>query len=159
MSLLVRTLAPIAVIAAGGLLLGACSSDADTDGDETVETVVEIETVPTASELSGSTYELSEITGHTLVPDSTIELVFDDSNLSVHAGCNRLFGGFSIDDGVLTTPQMASTMMACDQALMDQDGWMIGLLEAGPAIRTGEDVLTLTDPAQTVTLTFALTDH
>src|SRR5699024_5995752 len=129
MTFLPRILSPLALVAAGGLLLGACSSDAGSDTDDTAAPAAVAETVPTAADLSDAVYDLSEITGHTLVADSTVELVFDSGTVSVHAGCNRMCGAFSIDDGALETPQLAATLMACDQALMDQDQWMAGFLE------------------------------
>lgn len=151
-----RTLSPLALIAAGALLLGACSSDADARTDDSGEPAAVAETVPTAADLSDTVYDLSQITGHTLVADSTVELVFDDGTVSVHAGCNRMFGSFSIDDGALETPQLAATLMACDQELMDQDQWMAGFLEASPQIRTGADTLVLT--GGDTELTFTRTD-
>lgn len=156
MTFLPRILSPLALVAAGGLLLGACSSDAGSDTDDTAAPAAVAETVPTAADLSDAVYDLSEITGHTLVADSTVELVFDSGTVSVHAGCNRMFGAFSIDDGALETPQLAATLMACDQALMDQDQWMAGFLESAPQIRTGEDTLVLT--GGDTALTFTRTD-
>ena len=156
MKTLPRTLPPLALIAAGALLLGACSSDADAETDDGAAPATTAETVPTAADLSDSVYDLSEITGHTLVKDSTVELVFDSGTVSVHAGCNRLFGAFSIDDGHLSTPQLAATLMACEEPLMEQDQWMTGFLEAGPQIRTGEDLLVLTEGD--TELTFTRTD-
>lgn len=157
MSLFPRTVTPLALIAAGALLLGACSSsDAGAETDDRAAPATTAETVPTAADLSDSVYDLSEITGHTLVKDSTVEIVFDDGTVSVHAGCNRLFGAFSIDDGHLSTPQLAATLMACEEPLMEQDQWMTGFLEAGPQIRTGEDLLVLTEGD--TELTFTRTD-
>lgn len=158
MSSLPRTLTPLALIAAGALLLGACSSDADAETDDGAAPATTAETVPTAADLSDSVYDLSEITGHTLVEDSTVEIVFDDDTVSVHAGCNRLFGAFSIDDGTLSTPQLAATLMACDEPLMEQDQWMTGFLESGPRIRTGEDLLVLSEGDTELTFTRAADD-
>lgn len=155
MSFLPRTLSPLALLAAGALMLGACSSDADAETPEAGAPSVTAETVPTAADLSDAVYDLSEITGHTLVADSTVELVFDSGTVSVHAGCNRMFGSFSIADGALETPELAATLMACDQALMDQDTWMSEFLESAPQIRTGEDTLVLSTGATELTFTRA----
>lgn len=50
------------------------------------------------------------------------EFRFEDDRLMVSGGCNGLRGTFGIDaDGMLAVSGMASTLMACEQPLMDAD--------------------------------------
>lgn len=107
----------------------------------------------TRSELDGRSFVATSVTGsHTQVPGSTITLAFEGGSLSANAGCNSMAGRYTLIGGKLTAPQLASTMMACDQALMDQDTWLAQFLASGPAYTLAGDVLTLTGTADTVVL-------
>lgn len=54
---------------------------------------------------------------------------FTANRFSVEGGCNRAMGGYQIDaDGKLSFGRMASTMMACEPALMEVDKALAGLL-------------------------------
>lgn len=123
---------------------------ADESANDTTE-----QNAPAADALDGRTFTGDEVTGHDLVAGSALDVSFDDGNVSVQGGCNRLFGAYSIEDGRLRAPQLASTMMACDQPLMDQDQWLAGFLGDGPRITLDGAALTLTgaqDPPVVVTL-------
>lgn len=107
----------------------------------------------TRGELDGRSFVSSQVTGsHTLVPGSTITLAFEGGSLSANAGCNSMAGRYTLAGGKLTAPQLASTMMACDQALMDQDTWLAQFLASGPAYALTGDTLTLTGATDTVVL-------
>ncbi|WP_420120733.1 META domain-containing protein [Nakamurella sp.] len=107
----------------------------------------------TRSELDGRSFVSTQVTGgHTLVPGSTITIAFEGGSLSANAGCNTMAGRYTLAGGKLTAPQLASTMMACDQALMDQDTWLAQFLASGPAYTLAGDTLTLTGATDTVVL-------
>lgn len=107
----------------------------------------------TRSELDGQSFVATEVTGsHTLVPGSTITLAFEGGSLSANAGCNSMAGRYTLLGGKLTAPQLASTMMACDQALMDQDSWLAQFLASGPTYTLAGDTLTLTSGTDTIVL-------
>ena len=107
----------------------------------------------TRTELDGQSFVATSVTGsHTQVPGSTITLAFEGGSLSANAGCNTMAGRYTLIGGKLTAPQLASTMMACDQALMDQDTWLAQFLASGPSYTLAGDVLTLTGATDTVVL-------
>ena len=107
-------------------------------------------------DLEGITFVATEVTGaHTIVPGSTISLTFETGALSARAGCNNMFGQYTITGDVLNAPQLASTMMACDDAA---DG--AGHLARGlPGLVTDLDLrdgtLTLTNGTDTIAMTEA----
>jgi heat shock protein HslJ len=115
-----------------------------------------------ASALLDKTFTTSSITtaGVTepLAQGSTLSITFTSDGVSAKADCNTLFGPATLDDGVVAmTNQVASTMMACDPALMDQDQRIIDFLSAGPSwsldgttltLATGDTTMTLTQSAQ-----------
>lgn len=107
----------------------------------------------TRSELDGQSFVVTEVTGsHTLAPGSTITLAFEGGSLSANAGCNSMVGRYTLLGGKLTAPQLASTMMACEQALMDQDTWLAQFLASGPTYTLAGDTLTLANGTDTVVL-------
>jgi len=107
----------------------------------------------TRSELDGQSYVVTDVTGsHSQVPDSTITLTFEGGSLAASAGCNRMAGRYTLIGGKLTAPQMASTMMACDDALMTQETWFAQFLASGPTYTLAGDTLTLTSGTDTVVL-------
>jgi heat shock protein HslJ len=98
----------------------------------------------------------TEVTGaHTLVPGSTITLTFERGALSARAGCNSMFGQYTIAGGVLNAPQLASTLMACDDALMAQDTWLAAFLASSPTWTYQNGALTLTNGTDTIAMTKA----
>jgi heat shock protein HslJ len=103
--------------------------------------------------LDGQSFVATEVTGsHTQVPGSTITLAFEGGSLSANAGCNSMAGRYTLAGGKLTAPQLASTMMACEQALMDQDTWLAQFLASGPTYTLAGDTLTLTIGTDTLVL-------
>lgn len=107
------------------------------------------------SALRGLTFVASEVTGaYTIAPGSTITLAFNiDGTLSAKGGCNNMSGGFTIRGGTLTVATMASTMMACEQALMDQDTWLAAFLASSPTWTYADGALTLTNGTDTMVMT------
>ncbi len=106
-----------------------------------------------ADALDGQTFTATEVTGsYTIVPNSTITLTFENGRLAAKAGCNSMSGPFTVTGDVLNAPQMASTMMACQDDLMAQDRWLATFLAAGPTWTLEGDTLTLTDGTDTLVL-------
>lgn len=132
----------LALLAISAITLAACGSDGDSASGS----------APTADDLAGQAFESTGVEGYDLVEGSTIELGFETDVLGARAGCNSLSGGYTIADGTLDVATMASTMMACDDALMEQDQWLSEFLTSGPDIALDGDTLTLTGSDTTVTL-------
>jgi heat shock protein HslJ len=142
--------AALAALALSALVLAACGSDDDTPAAD--DSLPAVGSAPTADDLVDRSFESTGVTGHELVADTTIELVFMADSVGARAGCNSMNGGYEIVDGTLEVGAMASTMMACDDALMEQDTWLSGFLSSGPAISLDGDTLTLTGDEATLTL-------
>jgi len=50
-----------------------------------------------------------------------LRLAFTNDALNIRGGCNTQFGGYRYQNGVLTVDNLASTMKACEQSLMQLD--------------------------------------
>jgi heat shock protein HslJ len=103
-------------------------------------------------DLDGASFESTAVDGYDLVEGSRITLGFADGSLSANAGCNTLAGGYTIDGDVLTAGALASTLMACDEALMAQDTWLSGLLTSSPKLALDGDALIVTGADATITM-------
>lgn len=102
-------------------------------------------TADVVGQLNGRSFVSTTVTGHDLVPDSSVSLSFEDGRLAARPGCNNYSGPVSVTDGVLAWSGPAiSTLMACSEELMAQDEWFNQLLTDGAALTVGENSLTLT---------------
>ena len=134
-------LLPIALVLAAG-----CGDDGDDDAAST-----DGETV-TSEALDGRDFVSTEVTGETLVDGTEISVSFEDGGLSVNAGCNTMGGDYTITDGTLTAGPLASTQMACEDDLQQQDAWIAALLEDGAALTLTGGTLTMASDTTTITL-------
>lgn len=66
---------------------------------------------------------------------SPVTMRFTQTSLHIAGGCNALFGGYQLVDGVLKTQGMAGTMKACPPDLMQLDAAIGAHLKASPQIR------------------------
>jgi heat shock protein HslJ len=81
-------------------------------------------------------WRIEEIGGKAVVAKSEPTLAFTtDGSINGNASCNRFFGSFSLTGEGLTFSDAATTMMACDQPIMDQEH---ALLEAFKTVRRFE---------------------
>jgi heat shock protein HslJ len=141
-------IAPL-VITALALSLAACGDDTTDSGSTDTSAAAGS---GTAAAVEGRTYVSQSATGFTLVDGSDVRLTFDSGQLAANAGCNSMSGGYTITDGKLVVEALASTMMACEQPLMDQETAVSTFLSSSPAITADGDTLTLTDG--TITMEF-----
>lgn len=130
-------LLPVALVASAAL--GACG------GDDAAPVA--------AADLDGTSYTVTSIEDATIVDGTEIVISFEDGMILVEAGCNSQRGGYEIEDGTLVVGGLAATMMACDEALMDQDQLMAGIVSAGPTIELDGSELVLTTDVTSVTAT------
>ncbi len=78
-----------------------------------------------------------------LLPDSVITIEFtEDGELHGTAGCNSYFGGYMIEDGVLTVGAIGSTEMWCED-LMEQEMAFLEMLQNAVSIELIESTLTI----------------
>ena len=140
-----RPLRTVVLLLLAVLALGSCAQDS---GDTVT---------PTLDQLAGKTWTTDHIENplRQLVDGTTVSLTFTTNSLSANAGCNTLAGKASIDAGRLTAGPFASTLKACDQALMEQDVWLGSFLESGPTIAMHGDELWLSQGNTTMRLTAA----
>lgn len=131
-------------------VLAACGSDsggsdATKSGSGSSDVTTTTSKASSVTDLDGMSFVSESVTGYTLVKDTQLLFTFDGKNLAVQAGCNNMTSTYSFTDDVLKwTHQPAATMMACDQALMDQDTWITNLLTAGMEAKATSKTLTLT---------------
>lgn len=131
------------------LAVAACGDDSEPASTDPATTEPAPTTHAGGDELDGRTFLSTATTGIELVEDGFLRITFEDGNLSANGGCNNMFGGYSVVDGVLEVGAMASTEMACEQPLMDQDTAVIAFLTSGPAVALSGDDLVLGDTAAT----------
>lgn len=96
------------------------------------------------SALSGRAFFAVSAEGFELPEGSELQLAFDGLGVRMSGGCNSGSADYDIEDGVLIVDSMATTEMACEQALMDLDANVAALLAAKPTIRLVGDDLTIT---------------
>ena len=106
------------------------------------------------------TFVVSEVTGHEIVPDTAIVITVEEQQLGVQAGCNAMGGGYTIIGQTLLVETMISTMMACDEPLMEQEQWVSAFLTSKPKVTVEGGTIVLTGRgtvAETMTLVPAST--
>jgi heat shock protein HslJ len=112
----------------------------------------------TGPDLDGTSWIATLVTEHgadrPFAAGSTLRLDFADGGLSVQAGCNHLHGSYRLSGDTLTVGSLASTEMACDQPLMDQDTWLSDTVLGAPlTVAVDGDTLTLSRPGLSLVLT------
>jgi len=135
----------ISLLALAALALAACGSDETTDE-------VDAGDVPTAADLDNREFVSTEVDGYDLVEGTEITLGFEADSMVATAGCNTMSGAFGLDENALSAGPFAMTMMACDEALMDQDTWLSEFLGGAPFIALDGNSLRLTGGDVTITL-------
>lgn len=127
------------------LLLTGCSSGSSGVDEHPLDSM---------NAVDGSTFRSTQVTGHDLVDQTSVVLIFDGDRLSANAGCNQMSAQASVADGKLQwVGHPMSTMMACDEAKTRQDAWLTELLVDGVEARTAPRRLILTAGDVTVDLT------
>ncbi len=134
--------------------LAACGSDSDGESGTTTTTTAAAPSGSSgSSELDGRTFESTSVTGHDLVDGSTVQLSFDDGNLSVSAGCNTISAAYTLEGGTLQFDGDArTTMMGCDDPLAEQDAWLTEWFTAGVAVTETDGGLQLEGDGVTMDL-------
>jgi len=83
-------------------------------------------------DLQGTAWTLVKLNGNNPVPDTTITLTFEEregvQGVGGSAGCNGYGGGYKQDGSSVSFSDLVSTMMACEQPIMDQEISYLGAL-------------------------------
>ncbi len=90
-----------------------------------------------------------------LFKGSQLRLSFDTDSIGASGGCNSMSGAATWANGTLrvTDGSLATTEMACDAPLMDQDTWFAKILTSSPDLTQDGDSLTLVSGSTIIVLT------
>jgi heat shock protein HslJ len=99
-------------------------------------------------------WTVEQIDGKPIVEGSNVTMDFGtEGKVAGSASCNRYFSGYTLTGEGLTFSKAGSTMMACEQPLMDQERRFLKILEAVARFEIGADgsLILQTDDARSVT--------
>lgn len=130
------------ILAAAGLALATMTGCASSG---TLETKPAAPAPTGGAALQGPEWGIFEIGGAPITPGSKPTINFEDGRVFGAGSCNRFMGGYTVSaDGLkLEFSQMASTMMACPDPLMQQEGLLLKTLGDVKAYSVADGVLTL----------------
>ena len=89
---------------------------------------------PVASSLAG-TWVVEDILGGGIIDSSRVTLVFSEQQVAGRASCNSYQGTWSLEDDQLSIVDVAVTMMACPEAIMNQEQRFLDALESTVGMR------------------------
>lgn len=120
----------IIFVSVGMLILTACASSGSQQGGD----------------LTGKVWALTELAGNPPVAGTGISAEFAaDGKVSGSAGCNRYTGTYTVSGSNITfSSPMATTMMMCEQAVMDQESAYLKALGEAKTFAVNGEQLTLT---------------
>lgn len=108
-----------------------------------------------ALQLEDTSWKLVELDGQPILPNSEVTIQFDEGKAGGSSGCNSYNGEYTLEaDGSIQFGPMASTMMACEQGLMDQEINFFQTLVEVTAAEIDDGRLTMEDGAGSVLLVF-----
>lgn len=100
--------------------------------------------VSSEDSLTGKVWSLTQLNGQPLATGSGISAVFTaEGKLAGSGGCNQYNGTYTISGNSITISPLASTMMACEQAVMDQEQAYLTALGQAKTYSVKNDRLTL----------------
>jgi heat shock protein HslJ len=89
------------------------------------------------------------------MPDVETSLSFgEDNQLSGSMGCNQFSGGYVEKGSEITFDAISSTLLACDEARMQQESGVFSLLSGTNTFSIEGDILTITSPDGSMALVF-----
>jgi len=125
-------------LSVGMMILAACTSSGSQQGGD----------------LTSKVWALTELMGQAPMAGTGISAEFTaDGKVSGSAGCNRYSGTYTVSGGNITfSSPMASTMMMCEQGVMDQESAYLKALGEAKTFAVKGDQLTISggDGAQLV---------
>lgn len=72
-----------------------------------------------------------------------LRLSLQDNRLTGFTGCNNMIGNYSIDEGSLLVSQLASTMMACSEPIMQREQAFGSFIQSKPKVAFKNNVMIL----------------
>ncbi|MFN8520460.1 MAG: META domain-containing protein [Chloroflexota bacterium] len=102
--------------------------------------------------LEGTSWEVTSVAG---TPSSGATLVFADDVAGGFAGCNNFRAGYQAADGSLAFGPAATTLKACDAAVMAFEQSYLAALASTASYAIGDGTLTLADASGAEAVAFA----
>ena len=99
----------------------------------------------TSESLDGSAWVLKALPPEDLLEELSITLAFEDGQLAGTDGCNRFRGTYSFEDDGIRIGQLAGTMMACPDPIMQQASRFTDALQRARGGRLEDGDLLLVD--------------
>lgn len=123
----------VTALAATALALTACGGGGSSAGGD-------------PQSLIDTAYSVTSITvdGAAREVVGPVEIAFTADTIAVMTPCNGMSGPVTYSESTLTVGSLASTKMACEPALMDQDQVIADALAANPTWQLAGETLTLT---------------
>lgn len=126
-----RTVVSLLLSSAVVVALGACGGDDDTTSS--------------GDDVAGVVWQLTELDGEAVPDGVTPTLEFDGTRISGSNGCNSYNADATFDDGAVTvSPQIVSTMMACEPPGSDVEAAFMQALPEVDGFGVDGDTLSLT---------------
>lgn len=101
--------------------------------------------------------EYAETDGSTAeaLGSTEVDATFVDGNVSGTGGCNTYRGGYEADGASLSISPVSSTMMACDQPILDQETAFFAAMSAVASYEIENNNLVLMNDAGDTILVFS----
>jgi heat shock protein HslJ len=93
--------------------------------------------------LEGVEWRLIRMDAKPPLEGTTVTVLFEGERVSGSAGCNRFTGTYERAGTGLKIGPLATTMMACEQPIMEQESQFTSLLGAAKTFRIAEGRLTI----------------
>jgi heat shock protein HslJ len=98
--------------------------------------------------LSGTRWILADLNGAAPIADNVPTLEFGaNGQASGNGSCNQYFGSYTIDGDTLNFGQFGSTMMGCEEPVMQQETSFLQTLGTAAVFTVAGDTLTITTAA------------
>ncbi|UDY34768.1 META domain-containing protein [Dermatobacter hominis] len=109
-------------------------------------------------DLAGTSWKVTGVNTGTAVEASALteKLTIDfgtEGSVTGHGGCNNFKGTYELEGGAISFSEFASTMMGCDDAVMQMEDKYLAALAASTTVERSGDSLTLRDDAGAMQVT------
>ena len=111
--------------------------------------------------LEGTSWQVTEINGAPVLPNSFVTMDFTENMISGNGSCNSYFGSYTLSGDSMTIEGVVATAMACvDQAPMTQEQKFTAALEKveSVSLTDGQLILHLSDDGSIVAMKESIID-
>jgi heat shock protein HslJ len=89
------------------------------------------------------------------IEGTELEIVFGIASVGGFAGCNSFSGTYGTNGNVVRISRLATTRLACDQAIMDQEAAFLTALEGAALVESRGTTILLTDVSGSINVALA----